>query len=133
MRCVCGQTLRVPNAGNAGNQTQQSPQTAGLGAFQPGAESYWWLMTYIKLNRILGYVFLTLLAIGALLLAVCNANLLKALFDMPVREFLIALFTMILTVAGYLIVGLVYLVIWFASADFLRAVVEIAQNTRRIK
>jgi len=27
----------------------------------------------------------------------------------------------------------VYLVIWFASADFLRAVVEVAENTRKIK
>ena len=55
------------------------------------------------------------------------------LFELPVGEFLIGLLTMTLSFAGYIIVGFVYLVIWFASADFLRAVVEIAENTRRIK
>jgi len=98
-----------------------------------GVESYWWLMTYIKINRILGYIFLGLLIIGAFILVLGNMQMITLLFKLPVGEFLLGLLTMIVSFAGYVIVGFVYLVIWFASADFLRAVVEIAENTRRIK
>ena len=90
-------------------------------------------MTYIKLNRILGYIFLVLLIIGAFLIVLGNVGMLTVLFELPAGEFFVGLLTMILSFAGYVLVGFVYLVIWFASADFLRAVVEIAENTRRIK
>jgi ABC-type multidrug transport system fused ATPase/permease subunit len=100
---------------------------------QVGRESYWWLMTYIRMNRILGYIFLALLLIGAFLLVFGNIGMIQLLFKRPASEFFLGIFTMLVSFAGYLTVGFVYLVIWFASADFLRAVVEIAENTRRIK
>lgn len=132
VRCGCGQTLQVPAA--AGPVAQQPAQRLpSAGRTIDGSESYWWLMTYIKINRVLGYVFLTLLVIGAFVLVLTNMTVLTMLFDLPVGEFLIGAFTLALYFAGYVIVGFVYLVIWFASADFLRAVVEIAENTRRIK
>ena len=132
VRCTCGQTLQVPKTATVKTSAQQT----GPQAIRPattGVESYWWLMTYIKINRILGYIFLALLIIGAFLLVLGNLQMIVILFELPVGEFLIGLLTMTLSFAGYIIVGFVYLVIWFASADFLRAVVEIAENTRRIK
>lgn len=129
VRCTCGQTLRVPQAATPTHNASTNQNTV---AAQSGVESYWWLMTYIKINRILGYVFLTLLIIGAFILVLGNIRMINLLFDLPVGEFLMGLFTLILSFAAYAVVGFVYLVIWFASADFLRAVVEIAENTRRI-
>jgi hypothetical protein len=132
VRCGCGQTLQVPAA--AGSVAQQPTQRLpSTGRMVDGSESYWWLMTYIKINRVLGYVFLTLLVIGAFILVLGNIAALTTLFDLPVGEFLLTAFTLVLYFAAYVITGFVYLVIWFASADFLRAVVEIAENTRRIK
>ena len=134
VRCTCGQTLQVPkNAAGAASVQQTAPQTMRPANASTGVESYWWLMTYIKINRILGYIFLGLLIIGAFILVLGNVQLITLLFELPVGEFLVGLLTMLLSFAGYVIVGFVYLVIWFASADFLRAVVEIAENTRRIK
>ena len=100
---------------------------------QHGTESYWWLMTYIRINRILGYVFLALLLLGAFLLVLGNVSMIQMLYQQPASEFFFGLSTMLVGFAGYLMLGFVYIVIWFASADFLRAVVEIAENTRRIK
>ena len=134
VRCTCGQTLQVPkNAAGVESASQTTPQPMRSANASPGVESYWWLMTYIKIYRILGYIFLGLLIIGAFVLVLANMQMITLLFKLPVGEFLLGLLTMILSFAGYVIVGFVYLVIWFASADFLRAVVEIAENTRRIK
>ena len=148
VRCTCGQTLQVPKRPGpaAGQQTvsrpavgqqvstRPAPGQAARSAMSAGeVESYWWLRTYIKINRILGYIFLALLIIGAFLLVLANVQMISLLFQLPAGEFLIGLLTMIASFTGYVLVGFVYLVIWFASADFLRAVVEIAENTRRIK
>ncbi len=134
VRCSCGQTLQVPKVQGAAptpNPISSRTQTATKASTE--LESYWWLMTYIKINRILGYIFLVLLIIGAFLIVLGNVGMLTVLFELPVGEFFVGLLTMILSFTGYVLVGFVYLVIWFASADFLRAVVEIAENTRRIK
>jgi len=129
VRCSCGQTLRVPKTAAA-----MSPPHAGVSpTMQHGTESYWWLMTYIRINRILGYVFLALLLLGAFLLVLGNVSMIQMLYQQPASEFFFGLSTMFVGFAGYLMLGFVYIVIWFASADFLRAVVEIAENTRRIK
>ncbi|MDA7492594.1 zinc-ribbon domain-containing protein [bacterium] len=129
VRCTCGQTLRVPKAAAGAPPAK----VAGTPSMQADLESYWWLMTYIRINRILGYIFLALLLVGAFLLVFANIGMIQLLFKQPANEFFLGIFTMFVSFAGYLIVGFVYLVIWFASADFLRAVVEIAENTRRIK
>ena len=134
VRCTCGQTLQVPkNGAGVASASQTAPQSMRSANASSSVESYWWLMTYIKINRILGYIFLSLLIIGALILALGNVPMFTILFKLPAGEFLLGLLTITLAFAGYVIVGFVYLVIWFASADFLRAVVEIATNTRRIK
>lgn len=134
VRCSCGQTLQVPKVqGAVPTPNPITPRTQTATKASTEVESYWWLMTYIKINRILGYIFLVLLIIGAFLIVLGNVGMLTVLFELPVGEFFVGLLTMILSFAGYVLVGFVYLVIWFASADFLRAVVEIAENTRRIK
>jgi len=134
VRCSCGQTLQVPRAQSAVPTTQPiSPPTQTATSRSTGLESYWWLMTYIKINRILGYTFAVLLVVGAFLIVLGNVGMLTLLSELPVGEFFVGLLTMILSFVAYVLVGFVYLVIWFASADFLRAVVEIAENTRRIK
>jgi hypothetical protein len=134
VRCRCGQTLQVPKTQGAVAPGQQAPGQQAPGQISLGeVESYWWLRTYIKINRILGYIFLGLLIIGAFLVVLGNVQMISLLFDLPVGEFLIGLLTMIASFAAYVLVGFVYLVIWFASADFLRAVVEVAENTRKIK
>ena len=134
VRCACGQVLQVPKApGAVASANPTNPQAQSAAPASTPTESYWWLMTYIKINRILGYIFGILLIIGAFLIVLGNVALITQLFELPVGEFLVGLLTMILSFAGYVLVGFVYLVIWFASADFLRAVVEVAENTRRIK
>ena len=90
-------------------------------------------MAYITINRILGYIFIVLLALGAVLGGFAFISQIYQLSDLPVNQYLPALLTLLLMGIGYLLTAFVYVVIWFASADFLRAVVEIAENTRRIK
>ena len=120
---------RAPGASSAG----AAPQIKVSSSPRRPVESYWWLMAYITINRILGYIFIALLALGAVLGGFAFISQIYQLSDLPVNQYLPALLTLLLMGIGYLLTACVYVVIWFASADFLRAVVEIAENTRRIK
>lgn len=129
IRCGCGETLTVPAESGESINTGQRP--AGGGA-RP-VESYWWLMAYISINRILGYVMIAVLALAAVVGGFRFLGQIYLLSDLPLSECLPALLGVVLIGIAYVLGSFIYVVIWFASADFLRAVVEIAENTRRIK
>lgn len=131
IRCGCGEMLTVPSAGGVNINTGRRP--AGGGTPRRPLESYWWLMAYISINRILGYVMIALLALGAVVGGFTFVGQIYLLSDLPVNQYLPALLGLLLFGIAYLLGSFIYVVIWFASADFLRAVVEIAENTRRIK
>lgn len=131
IRCSCGEMLTVPAPG--ASSAGAAPQIKVSSSPRRPVESYWWLMAYITINRILGYIFIALLALGAVLGGFAFISQIYQLSDLPVNQYLPALLTLLLMGIGYLLTAFVYVVIWFASADFLRAVVEIAENTRRIK
>lgn len=128
IRCNCGETLTIPNV--TGGPSNASNTRTG---YKQPAETYWWLMTYIRINRILGYVFLALIGLGAVAGGFTSIGTLYVLSELPMNEFIPAALTLFVTGVLYILGAFVYLVIWFASADFLRAVVEVAENTRRIK
>lgn len=130
IRCGCGEMLTVP-AGGLNINTKSMPRV-NVAARRP-TESYWWLMAYININRILGYVMIALLALGAVVFGFGFINSVYQLSDLPVKQYLPTLLGLICAGIAYLLAAFIFVVSWFASADFLRAVVEVAENTRRIK